>query len=95
LQQQLDQTGFVGFIQTGQPSRSPNPPQSNLAAFLMFLPPPADGLVTHLQTTADFAVVEAPFEQLHCFEPTLLQSHEVAPNASRIAHVQLDTAGSN
>jgi hypothetical protein len=94
LQQQLDQTGFVGFIQTRQPSRSPSPPQSNVAAFLMFLPPPADGLVTHLQTATDFAVIKALCKQFHSFEPTLLQSHEVAPNASRIAHVGLDTAKS-
>src|SRR5947208_15336239 len=61
----------------------------------MFLAPPADGLVTHLQTTTDFAVIQALCKQFHSLEPTLLQSHEVAPNASRIAHAGLDTAKLN
>src|SRR4051794_40363301 len=60
----------------------------------MFPPPPADGLVTHLQTASDFAVAKALCKQFHSFEPTLLQSHEVAPNASRIADLGLDTAKS-
>src|SRR5436309_4429093 len=61
----------------------------------MFLAPPADGLVTHLQTMTDFAVIQALCKQFHSLEPTLLQSHEVAPNASRIAHAGLDTAKLN
>lgn len=95
LQEQLDQTGFVGFIQTRLPSRSPRPPQRNLAVFLIFPPPSADGLVARLQSTADLAVVQAFFEQLHRFEAALLKSHKVAPNASRIAHAGLDIAESN
>ncbi len=94
FEEQLHQTGFVDFIQTGLPARSPRPPQSNLAVFLIFLPPSADGLVARLQPTADLAVVQAFFEQLDRFQATLLKSHKVAPNASRIAHAGLDIAES-
>src|SRR4051794_26563934 len=95
LQEQLDQTGFVGFIQTRLPSRSPRPPQRNLAVFLIFPPPSADRLVARLQPTADLAVVQAFFEQLDRFEAALLKSYKVAPNASRIAHAGSDVAESN
>jgi len=102
LQQQLDQTGFIGFIQTGQPSRStgqpsrsPSPPQSNVAAFLMFLPPPADGLVTHLQTTADFAVVEALFSNNFTASSRRFSRATKSRLTPRALPMFLDTAGSN
>jgi hypothetical protein len=73
FKEQLDQPCFVGLIQAGQPSRSARPPQSNVTALLVFLPPSADGLVAHLQPTTDLAIVEALVEQLNCPEPPLLQ----------------------
>jgi hypothetical protein len=58
LMEQFDQPGFIGFIQTGQPSRSVSSPQSHVTPILVFLPPPTHGLVAHFQATTDLAVVQ-------------------------------------
>ena len=73
FKEQLDQPRFVGLIQARQPPRSARPPQSHVTAFLVFLPPPADGLVAHLQPTTDLTIVEALVEQLNRPQPPLLQ----------------------
>src|SRR5947209_5973864 len=73
LQEQLDQTDLVGFLQTRLASRSPRPPQGHLALFLISLPPSADGLIAHLQPPPDLAVVPASFEQLNRFQAALLK----------------------
>jgi hypothetical protein len=73
FQEQLDQPRFVGLTQAGQPSRSARSPQSNVTAFLVFLPPPANGLVAHLQPTTDLTIIEIFGEQLNRPEPPLLQ----------------------
>ena len=92
-QEQLDQPRFVGLIEAGQPSRSARPPQSHVTAFLVLFPPPADGLVAHLQPTTDLAIVEVLVEQLRCLEPAILQCLKVALDTSRVTHAALDAAG--
>src|SRR5690242_11297346 len=58
----------------------------------MLLTPPADGLVTDLQLTADLAVGEFLIEQFHCLKTALLQGHKVALDTSWITHGGLDAA---
>ena len=93
LMEQFHQAGFVGLIQTGKPSRSTGPPQSDVASILMFLPPPAHCLVAYLQATAYLAIIEVRIEQLRRPEAALLQCHKVAFDATGIAHAGLDGAG--
>jgi hypothetical protein len=91
--EQLDQAGFVRRIQTRQPSCTASLPKSIVAALLVFLTPPADGLIAYLQPPADLAVVEVLFEQLNGLEAALFECHEITLYASRIAHNQLDATG--
>src|SRR6516225_9475755 len=93
--QQFHQAGFVGRIQTGQPSRSAGPPQSHLATLLMLLPPSTDGLVADLQAPTDLTIVEVFCKQLHRLKAALLQCHKVALYAAWIAHAELDAAGAS
>src|SRR5262249_25793757 len=90
LMEQLDQTSFVGVIQTRQPSRSAGAPKCDVPSLLVFLPPSADGLVAYLESPANLAVVETLAEQLHRLKPATFECHKIAFNAPRIAHVGLD-----
>ena len=45
LPQQLDQAGFVGFIQTGQAPRSAGPLQGGLSTLLVLRQPSAHGRI--------------------------------------------------
>ena len=92
LMEQLDQTRFVGIAQTRQAPRSASAPKRDVPALLVFLAPPADGLVTYFYSAADLAVVEALAEQLHRFEPPPFECHKVAFHTARIAHAGLDAA---
>jgi len=59
---------------------------------LVFLAPPADGLVAYLQSPADLAVVEILAEQLYRIEAALFECLKVALHTTRIAHASLDAA---
>jgi len=90
LQEQLDQTSFVGLIQAGQPSRSTRLAERNVASLLVFLSPTADGLIADLQPPPDLAVVKVFVEQFHGLEATLLECHEITLYTPRIAHAGID-----
>jgi len=68
------------------------PSQSHVTAFLALLPPSANGLITHFQSTTDLAIVEVLVEQFRRLEPAFLQRLKVPLDTSRIAHAALHGA---